>query len=100
MRPRSGATSFGEDTKIVTFRTGVSGMAELHSEQSVIARLGAANGPPNISTPYTDPRAFCGCRASQCEPRNGPDEGLFARHLLIETEGNSRRADRLGNKNT
>ena len=31
-RPRSGATSFGEDTKIVTLRTGVSDMAELHKE--------------------------------------------------------------------
>jgi hypothetical protein len=31
--PRSGATSFGEDTKIVTLRTAVSGMTELHKRE-------------------------------------------------------------------
>jgi hypothetical protein len=34
-RQRSGATSFGEDTKIVTLRTGASGMAELHREEQL-----------------------------------------------------------------
>src|SRR5262249_51192177 len=82
MRPRSGATSFGEETKIVTFRTRASGMAEFHSEGSVIARPEMADGPPSIPTSYTDPRASCGCRASQCVPGTGPDEGLSLRHLL------------------
>jgi len=36
-RPRSAATSFGEDTKIVTLRTRVSGMAELHHKEHGIS---------------------------------------------------------------
>jgi len=67
----------------VTFRTRASGMAEFHSEGSVIARPEMADGPPSISTSYTDPRAFCGCRASQCVLGTGPDEGLSLRHSVL-----------------